>query len=137
MNLFGRARRCVAVPFLAVGLLFLAGKPVAAASQVFQVDTGGHQGDIRDVVFTADGKQIVSAGEDKGIRVWDWRSGRTVRTIRGQIEPGNSGKIFALALSPDERWLAAAGWMDSSDAQEPCCGDIRLFDYGQRPCARH
>src|SRR5205809_6738121 len=82
-----------------------------AQTQILQLDTGGHQGDIKDVIFTRDGTQIISAGDDKVIRVWDWRKGQTVRTIRGQVRPGNSGKIFALALSPDEKWIASAGWM--------------------------
>jgi len=139
MNIFGgdfSGRRAALRAVFTFPLLFsvlcwlaAASGPAPAASYVFQLDTGGHQGDIKDVIFTADGNRIVSAGDDKVIRVWDWRKGRTIRTIRGEIAPGNSGKIFALALSPDERWLAAAGWMDDSDALEPCCGDIRIFDF--------
>ena len=43
---------------------------------------------IKGLLFTPDGKQLVSAGEDKVIRVWDWQTGSTVRTIRGQVGPG-------------------------------------------------
>jgi WD40 repeat protein len=75
------------------------------------LDTGGHMGAIRGVVFTPDGKQIVSAGLDKVIRIWDWQTGSTVRMVRGQIGSGTEGVIYAIALSPDGRWLAAGGFM--------------------------
>jgi tetratricopeptide (TPR) repeat protein len=75
------------------------------------LDTGGHTALIKGLVFTPDGKQLVSAGDDKVIRVWDWQTGSTVRTIRGQVGPGLEGLIYAIALSPDGRWLAAGGWM--------------------------
>ena len=48
---------------------------------VLMLDTGGHQAVIRSMTFTADGKYLVSAGEDKVVRVWDWRAGKTVRVI--------------------------------------------------------
>jgi WD40 repeat protein len=52
------------------------------------LDTGGHTALVKGLVFTPDGKQLVSAGEDRVIRVWDTQTGSTVRTIRGQVGPG-------------------------------------------------
>jgi WD40 repeat protein len=82
---------------------------------------------VRDLAFTPDGKFIVSAGEDKVIRVWDWRKGVTVRTIRGQSGLGSEGRIYAMALSPDGRWLAASGRFDAV-CPGPC-EVIRLYDF--------
>ena len=93
------------------------------------LDTGGHMALIRGVAFTPDGNFIVSTGDDKVIRVWDWRQGKTVRTIRGVAGAGEEGKIIALALSPDGKTLAAAGWFDKTTATVPCCGDIRIYDF--------
>ena len=70
------------------------------------LDSGGHMAQVNDLLFTPDGKYVVSAGQDKVIRIWDWRTGRTVRTIRGEVAPGVFGMISAIALSPDGRWLA-------------------------------
>ena len=75
------------------------------------IDSGGHKAIIRDVMFTKDGKFLVSASDDKNIRVWDTQTGETVRTIRGQIGRGNEGQIHAAALSPDNRWLAVGGFL--------------------------
>jgi WD40 repeat protein len=93
---------------------------------LLMLDTGGHMARITGLAFTPDGKHLVSASEDKVMRVWDWQAGKTIRTIRGQIGPGNEGKIYALALSPDRRWLAAGGWLRAPEEQGYV---VRLYDF--------
>ena len=56
------------------------------------LDTGGHRAFIKDIAFTSDGQYLVSASDDKTIRIWDIDSGITLRTLRGFIGPGNDGK---------------------------------------------
>lgn len=99
-----------------------------AESVHLQLDTGGHLAFIKDVVFTPDGDLLLSASDDKTIRVWDWRSGVTLRTIRGQIGDGNEGKIFAIDVSPDGHTVAAGGWFGAGIGEAPPYGDIRLFN---------
>ena len=94
---------------------------IAAEKPLLQIDSGGHKALIMDVVFTPDGRYLVSASDDKLIRVWDLKTGRTVRTLRGQLGAGHEGKIFAMALSPDGQWLAAGGY--------PSRWGIRLYDF--------
>ncbi len=111
--------------------MFMAGAGAAAEERpILQLDTGGHMALIKVLAFTPDGKFIVSAGEDKVIRVWGWRKGVTVRTIRGQSGPGNEGKIYAMALSPDGRWLAVGGeTCNEDDFQSGKCREaVRLYD---------
>jgi WD40 repeat protein len=97
---------------------------------VLMLDTGGHQAVIRGIAFTADGKYLVSAGEDKVVRVWDWRAAKTVRTFRGQVSLGDEGTIYAMALSPNGRWLAVGGWLAPHDRMAGESGwDIRLYDF--------
>jgi WD40 repeat protein len=101
---------------------------------ILVLDPGGHMALIKGIAFTPDGNQLVSAGDDKAIRVWDWRAGKTVRTIRGQVRSGPEGRVYAMALSPDGRWLAVGGWMAQGafggfGTPNPAVADIRLFDF--------
>ncbi|MER9139784.1 caspase family protein [Mesorhizobium sp. M0830] len=93
------------------------------------LDTGGHSAQVTDLTFTPDGEDIVSASNDKTIRIWDWRSGVTLRTIRGYLGNGSDGKIFAIAVSPDGKTIAAGGYFGASLGDKPPYGDIRLFDF--------
>jgi WD40 repeat protein len=69
------------------------------------LDTGGHMALIKGLSFTPDGMQLVSAGDDKVIRVWDWRAGKIVRTIRGQVAP-----VAKVRFTPWRCRLTGAGW---------------------------
>ncbi len=93
---------------------------------ILQIDPGGHKSMIRDVTFTKDGRYVVSAGDDKVVRVWDLKTGKTVRTLRGQIGAGPEGKIFAMALSPDERWLAVGGLLTGNRSEKTA---VRLYNF--------
>jgi WD40 repeat protein len=92
------------------------------------LDTGGHSLPIVGMSFTPDGRQLVSASEDKTIRVWELATGKTVRTIRGESAPGIQGRIYAMALSPDGKWLAVGGWTFGSRLLNEF--GIRLYDFG-------
>ncbi|MBV6448975.1 WD40 repeat domain-containing protein [Nitrosomonas sp.] len=101
-------------------------RTVPDAQPILQIDSGGHMSLIRDIFFTHDGKMLISASDDKIVRVWDLTSGKTDRILRGQIGPGDEGKIYAAALSRDNRWLALGGWLHPECAGQ--CGNIRLID---------
>jgi len=117
--------RCLAI----ILCVFICGAVHAQNSPFPQLDTGGHTAGIRGIAFTPDGKRLVSASEDKVIRVWDLQAGKTVRTIRGESSR-KMGRIFALALSPDGKWLAVGGDFGSSVSTESEKNQpIRLYDF--------
>ena len=104
--------------------------PSQPAPEFFlDLDTGGHRAFVKDIAFSPDGEYLVSASDDKTIRIWDWKSGVSLRTLRGQIGPGNEGKIFAVAVSPDGKTIAAGGYFGPGLGDQPPYGDVRLFDF--------
>jgi len=92
-----------------------------------QLDSGNHSALINELVFTTKGDYLLSASSDKQIRVWDVEKKRTERIIRGEVSNGQQGQIFAMALSPDQRWLAVGGQFPGNATQIKYA--IRIYDY--------
>jgi WD40 repeat protein/predicted Ser/Thr protein kinase len=56
----------------------------------------GHGGAVRAVAFLPDGKRVLSASEDRTVRLWDVPHARELRAFRG-----HAGGVTSLALSAD------------------------------------
>ncbi len=101
----------------------------AAAEPIIQLDTGGHTAPIRGIAVSPERASIMlTGGHDKVVRVWDINKGETVRTLRGEIGPGDFGNIYALDVSPREASVAVGGYMDPV-CPGPHCGDVRIFNW--------
>src|SRR2546429_6590741 len=77
---------------------------------VLRIETGMHTAPITRIGVDAANHYLVTASDDKTVRVWELPSGRLLRIIRPPIEDGNEGKLYAVAISPDGRRIAAGGW---------------------------
>jgi hypothetical protein len=77
------------------------GKPIGKAMK--HPDHGGRPSLIRDLVFSPDGKTLLSAGEDGMARFWEVPSGKEVGTA---LPVGNPLAFWALAFSPTGRVIA-------------------------------
>ncbi len=62
-----------------------------------------HQGPVRQAVFTPKGDQIVSAGDDKTIKLWNAADGKEVKSLV------NESPITHLSLNVDATKIATAG----------------------------
>lgn len=114
--------------FIANGLIATAISPdgkMVAAAQGGETDTGkvhlldattgklirdvsGHQYGATDFLFTSDSKYLISVGRDTTVRILQVADGKEVAVL-GSPRGGQFKDWFsAVALSPDERWLAAA-----------------------------
>ncbi|MDP7317654.1 MAG: hypothetical protein QGH12_05620, partial [SAR324 cluster bacterium] len=75
-------------------LLLLSSSALHAAPQaLLRLDPGGHTVKIWRLLITPDGR-LVTASDDKTIRIWNPQSGREERKILGQIGP-ELGEIYA------------------------------------------
>ncbi len=74
------------------------------------LDSGGHTGAVDKLAATGYGDQLISVSADKTIRFWDLATGEPVRVLRPPLGKGNFGYLFAVAVSPDGKLLAVAGY---------------------------
>jgi RNA polymerase sigma factor (sigma-70 family) len=64
----------------------------------------GHDGGVKTVAYSADGKTVATGGNDKTIRLWDVATGKQLRQL-----DGHTGAVESVAFSPDGKRLASAG----------------------------
>lgn len=84
---------------------------LSTEKELFSLDKGISE--VWSLVFTPDGKQLVTGGPDHLIRIWDLASKEQVDTLRGHTQP-----ITKVTFSPDGERLVSA----SED------GTIRIWD---------
>jgi Caspase domain/WD domain, G-beta repeat len=77
---------------------------------VLVVDPGMHTAGIEALDVDAAGHLAVTGSLDKTVRVWSLTDRKLLRTIRMPAGPGDIGKIYAVAMSPDGALVAAGGW---------------------------
>ncbi len=93
---------------------------------VLVLDPGMHTAMIGSADVDAVGRYAVTGSDDKTVRVWSVADGHLERTIRVPAGPGYLGKVYAVAISPDAKLIAAGGWTVSTGQSE----QIYLFDRG-------
>ncbi len=85
-----------------------AGDP--SATPILRVETGAHTSTIRRIVVDHANGRVITAGDDKTVRIWQMPEQQLVRTLRVPIDMAHEGQLFALAVSPDGREVAVGGW---------------------------
>ncbi len=63
----------------------------------------GHQNWVNAMDFTADGRQLITAGDDPWIKIWDTQTG-SLRSILPKLEGGQP--VHWLSIAKDQEWLA-------------------------------
>jgi WD40 repeat protein len=104
-------------------------KPADAASELFDrpalvIDPGMHTAPIMRASADKDGRWAVTGSHDKTVRVWSLADGTLLRTIRLPAGPGDVGKVYAVAISPNGALIAAGGFTNGVGKPR----QIYLFD---------
>ncbi len=92
-------------------------------------DPEGHKAPIGKMIFTKDEKYLVTGAHDKFVKVWDIKTGVCIKTFRGYSKGQDQGKIYCIALSPDDKYLAVGGLFKGVKPGDKGLGAIRIYDF--------
>jgi len=91
---------------------------------ILRIETGMHTATISQIGVDAAERFLLTASDDKTLRLWDLHTGELLNIYRVPIGAGNEGKLYSGAISPDGEWVAGAGWTAEWDDKE----SIYLFN---------
>lgn len=121
--------------FLSCLILFLISDNSKAAEPlkepILRLETGMHTAMIWRVSVDQANRWLVTASDDKTVRLWDLSSGRLIRVLRPPLGEGNEGKLYSVAISPDGRQIACGGWTQFAHGSLSIDSDghtVYLFD---------
>ena len=116
----------------ASGALADAIKACPSQDPILRIETGMHVAQILRIGVDRACRIAATGSEDKTVRVWSLPDGKLLHTLRVPIGPGDGGKIYATAVSPDGRWIAAGGWDAQWNATRQI--DVYIFDAATVTC---
>ncbi|MBM4330159.1 MAG: hypothetical protein FJ117_02850 [Deltaproteobacteria bacterium] len=103
---------CRIIIFLCLSLLFQAfpdGEGVVSYAgeppkdPILRIETGMHTASIERIGIDAENRYLITGSPDKTVRVWEFATGRLLKTIRPPIGEGNEGIIKSVAIPPMEK----------------------------------
>jgi WD40 repeat protein len=101
--------------FLGVSFQTLVGESISI-DPILRVEAGMHTAVIRRISTDKDNHLLATASTDKTAKIWELSTGKLLKTLRVPIAAGHEGKVNAVALSPDGKTIAVAGWTGMEEA---------------------
>jgi hypothetical protein len=93
---------------------------------VLRIETGMHTAQLSGIAVDAQCRLAATGSDDKTVRLWSMPDGKLLRVQRLPIDSGDGGKVAAVAVSPDGRWIAAS--VDDAHVRVDRKRAIYLFD---------
>jgi WD40 repeat protein/serine/threonine protein kinase len=81
-------------------------------------------GGVNELAFHRDGRRLAVAGAEI-VQVWDVAARVKVQDLRGHAK-----WVYAVAYSPDGKWLATGGWDRTIKLRDAASGEERLTIFG-------
>ncbi|MEK7990145.1 MAG: hypothetical protein VSS52_004010, partial [Thiotrichaceae bacterium] len=77
---------------------------------ILRIETGMHTATIKQISVDANEQFLLTASEDKTLRLWDLNTGNLLKTYRVPIGTTVEGKLYSGVISPNADWVAGAGY---------------------------
>lgn len=104
-------KRMISLSFLLWLIIsFPAHAATPASHPILRVETGMHTTQIRRVIPDLPRNRLITCSDDKTIRIWQMPQMRLLSVLRVPMDASHEGQLFAIAVSPDGKTVAAGGW---------------------------
>ena len=101
----------LAILLLSVFIVIISEAGEPPREPILRIETGMHTATIWRIGIDAANKYLVTASDDKTVRLWELATGRLLKIYRPPIGGGNEGRIYSVAISPDGKTVACGGWI--------------------------
>ncbi|KAM1243187.1 hypothetical protein ACFX2F_034816 [Malus domestica] len=91
--------------------------PTVSAAQTFE----GHSQGVSDLAFSTDSRFMVSASDDKTLRLWDVATGQTIKTLHG-----HTNYVFYANFNPQSNMIVSGSFDET----------VRIWDVKTRKCLK-